>query len=40
MSGMERIYQIDQMLGNRPVVTRAELQERLGISWEIGRAHV
>jgi len=33
MSGMERIYQIDQMLGNRPVVTRAELQERLGISW-------
>ena len=33
MSGMERIYQIDQMLGNRPFVTRAELQERLGISW-------
>ncbi|MCM8594078.1 YafY family protein [Accumulibacter sp.] len=33
MSGMERIYQIDQMLGNRPFVSRAELQERLGISW-------
>ena len=33
MSGMERIYQIDQMLGNRPFVTRSELQERLGISW-------
>jgi predicted DNA-binding transcriptional regulator YafY len=33
MSGMERIYQIDQMLSNRPFVTRSELQERLGISW-------
>ena len=33
MSAMERIYQIDQMLGNRAFVTRAELEERLGISW-------
>lgn len=33
MSTMERIYQIDQMLGHRPFVTRSELQERLGISW-------
>ena len=33
MGGMERIYQIDQMLGNRAFVTRAELEERLGISW-------
>jgi predicted DNA-binding transcriptional regulator YafY len=33
MSGMERLYQIDQMLSNRPFVPRAELQERLGVSW-------
>ena len=33
MSGMERIYQIDQILGARHSVTRAELQERLGVSW-------
>jgi predicted DNA-binding transcriptional regulator YafY len=33
MSGMERIYQIDQFLGGRVFVTRKELQERLGVSW-------
>ena len=33
MSGMERIYQIDQMLAARHSVTRSELQERLGVSW-------
>jgi predicted DNA-binding transcriptional regulator YafY len=33
MSGMERIYQIDQILGARHSVTRKELQERLGVSW-------
>jgi predicted DNA-binding transcriptional regulator YafY len=33
MSGMERIYQIDQILGARHSVTRMELQERLGVSW-------
>jgi DeoR/GlpR family transcriptional regulator of sugar metabolism len=33
MSCMERIFQIDQMPGNRAFVTRAELEERLGISW-------
>ena len=33
MSSMQRIYQIDQILGARPSVTRAELQERLGVSW-------
>jgi predicted DNA-binding transcriptional regulator YafY len=33
MSGMERIYQIDQILGARHFVTRQELQERLGVSW-------
>jgi predicted DNA-binding transcriptional regulator YafY len=33
MSGMERIYQIDQILANRNFVPRKELQERLGISW-------
>ena len=33
MSGMERIYQIDQILGGRIFVTRKELQERLGVSW-------
>jgi predicted DNA-binding transcriptional regulator YafY len=33
MSGMERIYQIDQMLSARPFVPRQELQERLGVSW-------
>ncbi|WP_300319279.1 YafY family protein [Accumulibacter sp.] len=32
MSAMERIYQIDQILGARQSVTRRELQERLGIS--------
>lgn len=33
MSGMERIYQIDQMLAGRKFVSRKELQERLGVSW-------
>jgi len=33
MSGMERIYQIDQILANRNFVPRKELQERLGVSW-------
>jgi DeoR/GlpR family transcriptional regulator of sugar metabolism len=33
MSSMERIYQIDQILGARPFATRADLQERLGVSW-------
>lgn len=33
MSGMERIYQIDQILGGRQSVPRKELQERLGVSW-------
>ena len=33
MSSMHRIYQIDQILGARHSVTRAELQERLGVSW-------
>lgn len=33
MSGMERIYQIDQILGVRHSVTRKELLERLGVSW-------
>jgi predicted DNA-binding transcriptional regulator YafY len=33
MSGMERIYQIDQILAARPFVPRQELQERLGVSW-------
>ena len=33
MSSMERIYQIDQILGARPFATRADLLERLGVSW-------
>ena len=33
MSTMERIYQIDQILADRKVVPRKELQERLGVSW-------
>lgn len=33
MSGMERIYQIDQILAHRKFVPRKELQERLGVSW-------
>ena len=33
MSGMERIYQIDQILSVRHSVTRKDLQERLGVSW-------
>ena len=33
MSGMERVYQIDQMLGQRRFVTRQQLLERLGVSW-------
>ena len=33
MSGMERIYQIDQILSGRKFVPRVELQEKLGISW-------
>jgi predicted DNA-binding transcriptional regulator YafY len=30
---MQRIYQIDQVLSGRPFVPRAELQERLSVSW-------
>jgi predicted DNA-binding transcriptional regulator YafY len=33
VSGMERIYQIDQILSARHFITRKELQERLGVSW-------
>ncbi len=33
MSGMERIYQIDQILSSRQSISRKELQDRLGISW-------
>lgn len=33
MSGMERIYQIDQILSGRSFVPRPELQERLAVSW-------
>lgn len=33
MSGMERIYQIDQILSGRSFVPRQELQDRLGVSW-------
>ena len=33
MSGMERIYQIDQILAGRRFVPRMELQEKLGVSW-------
>lgn len=33
MCGMERIYQIDQILAGRQFVPRLELQERLGVSW-------
>ena len=33
MSNMGRIYQIDQILGAQRVVSRGELQERLGVSW-------
>ncbi len=33
MSGMERIYQIDQILAGRNFVPRLELQEKLGVSW-------
>ena len=33
MNNMERIYQIDQILGARHCVTRKELQERLAVSW-------
>ncbi len=33
MNGMERIYQIDQILSARHSVTRKELQERLSVSW-------
>lgn len=33
MSGMERIYRIDQLLAGRKAVPRAELQEKLGVSW-------
>ena len=33
MSGMERIYQIDQILAERRFVPRQELQEKLGVSW-------
>lgn len=33
MGGMERIYQIDQILAGRKFVPRMELQEKLGVSW-------
>ena len=33
MSGMERLYQIDQILAGRKFVPRMELQEKLGVSW-------
>jgi predicted DNA-binding transcriptional regulator YafY len=33
MSNTERLYQIDQMLSARRCVSRADLQERLGVSW-------
>jgi predicted DNA-binding transcriptional regulator YafY len=33
LTNTERIYQIDQLLSARPFVTRADLQERLGVSW-------
>jgi predicted DNA-binding transcriptional regulator YafY len=33
MGTLERIYQIDQLLASKPVVTRQDLEERLGISW-------
>lgn len=33
MSAMERIYRIDQLLAGRNAVPRAELQEKLGVSW-------
>ena len=33
MSGLDRIYQIDQILSGRKFVPRKELQERLGVSW-------
>ena len=33
MNNMERICQIDRILGARHCVTRKELQERLGVSW-------
>ena len=33
MSGMERFYQIDQLLSGRAFVTREELLRRLGVSW-------
>ncbi|OGA36212.1 MAG: DNA-binding protein [Betaproteobacteria bacterium RIFCSPLOWO2_12_FULL_62_13b] len=33
MSGMERIYQIDQLLASRTFVTREQLLDRLGVSW-------
>ncbi|EGK72095.1 Helix-turn-helix type 11 domain protein [Methyloversatilis universalis FAM5] len=33
MSAMERIYRIDQLLAGRKAVPRAELQDKLGVSW-------
>lgn len=33
MSGMERIFQIDQILHGRRYVSRQELQDRLNVSW-------
>ena len=33
MSALDRICQIDQILAERKVVPRLELQERLGVSW-------
>jgi len=33
MSNTERIYQIDQILAGRKFISRAELQEKLGVSW-------
>lgn len=33
MNGMERLFQIDQILAGRKFVPRKELQEQLGVSW-------
>ena len=33
MGTLERIYQIDQLLASKTVVTRQDLEDRLGISW-------
>ena len=33
MAKTDRLYQIDQILANRRVISRIELQDRLGVSW-------